>query len=67
MKLRDLIAARSPDIELEIEMDNTCGGFEVFVNDVAVVSLLDMPRPFHKLRALDLETCADAVVARSRE
>jgi len=67
MKLKDLIAARDPEIELEIEMDNTCGGFEVFVNGKVVVSLLDMPRPFNKLRALNLEGVADAVVAACEE
>ena len=46
---------------MEIERDNTCRGFEVFVDDVAVVSLLDMPRPFVKLRALDLERVAKDV------
>ena len=41
-----------------IERDASCRGFEVFVDDVEVVSLLDMPRPFVKLRQLDLEKVA---------
>jgi hypothetical protein len=60
-KLRDLVAAKNPEILMTIEQDNTCRGFEVFVDDVAIVSLLDMPRPFVKLRALDLEAVADEI------
>lgn len=60
-KLRDLVAAKNPEILMTIEQDNTCRGFEVFVDDVAIVSLLDMPRPFVKLRALDLDAVADEI------
>ena len=48
-------------IDLTIERDGACGGFEVFVDDVAVVQLLNMPRPFVKLRELDLERVAKDV------
>jgi hypothetical protein len=58
-RLRTLLA--SAGIDMEIERDNACRGFEVFVDDIAVVSLLDMPRPFVKLRALDLERVAKDV------
>jgi hypothetical protein len=34
------------------------------VDDVAIVSLLDMPRPFVKLRALDLDAVADEICRR---
>jgi hypothetical protein len=63
-KLRDLVAAKNPEILMTIEQDNTCRGFEVFVDDVAIVSLLDMPRPFVKLRALDLDAVADEICRR---
>lgn len=46
---------------MTIERDGACGGFEVFVDDVAVVQLLNMPRPFVKLRELDLERVAKDV------
>jgi hypothetical protein len=46
-----------------IERDASCRGFEVFVDDVAVVSLLDMPRPFTKLRQLNLEQVANDVAS----
>lgn len=46
---------------MTIERDSSCGGFEVFVDEVAVVSLLNMPRPFTKLRELDLEVVAKDV------
>ena len=38
------------------------GCFEVSVNGNAVLSLLDMPRPFTKLKALDMEDVAADVV-----
>lgn len=63
-KLRDLVAVKNPEILMTIEQDNTCRGFEVFVDDVAIVSLLDMPRPFVKLRALDLDAVADEICRR---
>ena len=49
--------------EMIIERDASCRGFEVFVDDVEVVSLLDMPRPFVKLRQLDLEKVARDVAS----
>ena len=40
------------------------GCFEVSVNGSATLSLLDMPRPFAKLKALDMdEVAADVVKA----
>ena len=38
------------------------GCFEVSVDGKPVVSLLDMPRPFAKLKALDMEEVAADVV-----
>jgi len=38
------------------------GCFEVRVGDKAVLSLLDMPRPFTKLKALEMEDVAKDVV-----
>ena len=38
------------------------GCFEVRVGDKAVVSLLDLPRPFLKLKALEMEDVAKAVI-----
>ena len=38
------------------------GCFEVSVNGQATLSLLDMPRPFAKLKALDMEQVAADVV-----
>lgn len=47
------------------EKDPDCrprkGTFEVRVGDKPVVSLVGMPRPFKKLRALDLEEVAKDV------
>ena len=40
------------------------GCFEVKVNDEVTLSLLDMPRPFGKLKALDMdEVAADVIKA----
>ena len=38
------------------------GCFEVRVGDKAVISLLDLPRPFLKLKALEMEDVAKAVI-----
>ena len=38
------------------------GCFEVKVNGTIVLSLLDMPRPFAKLKALDMEEVAATVI-----
>ena len=38
------------------------GCFEVVVNGETTLSLLDMPRPFAKLKALDMEEVAADVV-----
>lgn len=38
------------------------GCFEIVANGVTVVSLLDMPRPFTKLKALDVEALVADVV-----
>ena len=38
------------------------GCFEVSVNGDVVLSLLDMPRPFTKLKALDMDEVASDVV-----
>ena len=38
------------------------GCFEVTVNGDVALSLLDMPRPFAKLKALDMEQVANDVV-----
>lgn len=38
------------------------GCFEVRVNGEAAISLLDMPRPFTKLKALDMEEVAEQVL-----
>ena len=37
------------------------GAFVVTVNDKPVLSLLDMPRPFKKLKELDMEEVAEDV------
>ena len=48
------------DAEVVTNAEKPCKGcFEVSVNGKAVLTLLDMPRPFTKLKALDM----DAVVA----
>lgn len=41
---------------------STMLGSEVRVGDKAVVSLLDLPRPFLKLKALEMEDVAKAVI-----
>jgi hypothetical protein len=38
------------------------GAFEVKVGDTVIVSLTNLPRPFAKLRALDLDSVAADVV-----
>jgi len=38
------------------------GCFEIRVKDQKVISLLDMPRPFTKLKALDMEDTAAKVL-----
>ena len=38
------------------------GCFEVTVNGATALSLLDMPRPFGKLKALDMEEVAADVI-----
>ena len=55
------LLADTAGIDMTIERDSSCGGFEVFVDEIAVVSLLNMPRPFTKLRELDLEVVAKDV------
>ena len=39
------------------------GNFVVTVNGSKAVSLVGMPRPFTKLRALDMEAAADSIAA----
>ena len=40
------------------------GCFEVRIDGAIIVSLLDLPRPFTKLRALDLEQVAKDIVGK---
>ena len=42
------------------------GCFEVRVGDKAVISLLDLPRPFLKLKALEMEDVAKAVIKETK-
>ena len=42
------------------------GCFEVRVGDKAVVSLLDLPRPFLKLKALEMEDVAELVIKETK-
>ena len=39
------------------------GNFVVTVNGTAAISLVGMPRPFKKLRELDMEAAADSIAA----
>ena len=58
-----VLAARS-DVQVEINPDKPRKGcFEVRVGDTKVISLTDMPRPFKKLKDLDMEEVAQQVVA----
>lgn len=42
------------------------GCFEVKVDGSVVLSLLDMPRPFAKLKALDMEEVAQSVIGKCK-
>lgn len=58
-----MVKAGFPGAEIKINEEKPRKGcFEVSVNGETVVSLLDMPRPFAKLKALDMEEVASDVV-----
>ena len=67
MKLEGFINAADGAIVVTINPEKPRKGcFEVRVGDKAVVSLLDLPRPFLKLKALGMEDVAKAVINRAR-
>jgi len=52
-----------PGVQVKINEEKPRKGcFEVSVNGDVALSLLDMPRPFTKLKALDMEEVAADVV-----
>ena len=66
-KLEALVKAGFPGAKITINEEKPRKGcFEVTVNGDVTLSLLDMPRPFPKLKALDMdEVAADVVKALS--
>jgi len=58
-----MIKASVPGTKISVNAEKPRKGcFEIRVNGKAVVSLTDMPRPFTKLKALDMEKVAADVV-----
>ena len=63
MKLEGFINDADKAIAVTINPEKPRKGcFEVRVGDKAVVSLLDLPRPFLKLKALAMEDVAKLVI-----
>ncbi|KAL1508026.1 hypothetical protein AB1Y20_007623 [Prymnesium parvum] len=62
-RLESLLKAADPSIAVAVNPEKPRKGcFEVRANSSAVLSLTDMPRPFAKLKALDMEQVASDVV-----
>jgi len=62
-KLETLVKASGVGATVSINAEKPRKGcFEVSVNGKAVLTLLDMPRPFTKLKALDMEAVAADVI-----
>lgn len=62
-KLTAAVKAAKPGASVVVNEEKPRkGAFEVKVGDKVVVSLLNLPRPFAKLRALDLDSVAADVV-----
>ena len=62
-KLEALVKAELPSAKVTINAEKPRKGcFEVKVNGEVSLSLLDMPRPFTKLKALDMEEVAADVI-----
>ena len=58
-----LVKADVPGAQIQVNEEKPRKGcFEISVNGKTVLSLLDMPRPFTKLKALDMEDVAADVV-----
>ncbi|XRB12792.1 hypothetical protein RI054_05g26280 [Pseudoscourfieldia marina] len=54
--------AKAGGTQVSIEACKSKGCFEVKAKDKTVISLLDMPRPFTKLKALDMDEIAAEVI-----
>ena len=66
-KLEALVKAELPTAKVAVNEEKPRKGcFEVTVNGKVTLSLLDMPRPFTKLKALDMEEVSASVVAASK-
>ena len=62
-KIETLVKAALPSTTVSINPEKPRKGcFEVTANGKTIVSLTDMPRPFAKLKALDIEALAKEVV-----
>jgi hypothetical protein len=62
VKLQTLLVPHASAVLINPEKPRK-GCFEVRVGDEVVLSLLDMPRPFPKLKALDMDAVAADVIA----
>jgi hypothetical protein len=61
--LEALVKAGFPGAKVVVNEEKPRKGcFEVIVNGDVALSLIDMPRPFTKLKALDMEEVAQDVV-----
>ncbi|EDQ86497.1 uncharacterized protein MONBRDRAFT_28163 [Monosiga brevicollis MX1] len=64
-KLETLVKDQHPDAQIVFNSEKPRRGcFEVTVNGNVVVSLLEMPRPFKKLREYDLDKAAEEIAAK---
>ena len=62
-KLQSLLEAERAGIKVSVNPERPGkGNFTVTVGGKQVISLLSMPRPFTKLRSLDLEDAASTVL-----
>ena len=64
-ELESAIKSAVPSASIERNREKArFGTFEVVVNGDVVLSLVAMPRPFKKLRSLDMDGVVESVIAR---